>query len=187
MLSEMPGQELLKHLQSRPESLNTRELLLMEILIARVTQDLTTSTTLTRHLGSAGGSEMVWQIPKHATLRVGEKCCTGELDAPLHKKDAPKRKCSLFPILPTSPRWLLWHRHSGAINLTQDMSMYGQGWHSRGTKSKPPAARDTYAQGMKQRNGSHWANQASSKTSHYQQGKGHWDSGKGSPDRQTLL
>lgn len=53
----------------------------MEILIVRVIQDLTTTTTLTSHLGSAGGSEMVttsaWQTPKHATLRVGKKYCTG--------------------------------------------------------------------------------------------------------------
>lgn len=43
------------------------ELLLMEILIVSVMQDLTTASTLTSHLGSAGGSEVVatsaWQTP----------------------------------------------------------------------------------------------------------------------------
>lgn len=45
------------------------ELLLMEILIVRVMQDLTTTSTLTSHLGSAGGSQVVatstWQSVPH--------------------------------------------------------------------------------------------------------------------------
>lgn len=45
----------------------------MEILIVRVMQDLTTTTTLTSHLGSAGGSEIVttsaWQTPKNADTK----------------------------------------------------------------------------------------------------------------------
>lgn len=66
-------------------------------------QDLTTNSTLTSYLGCAGGSEVVttsaWQIFHHGTPREGEKCCTGKLNAPPHRKDARKRKCSLLPIL----------------------------------------------------------------------------------------
>lgn len=92
---------------SQDWGLNTRELLLMEILTVRIMQDLTTNSTLTSHLGSAGDSEMVttsaWQISQHGTPRESEKCCTGKLNAPLHRKDARKRKRSLFPILPPHP------------------------------------------------------------------------------------
>lgn len=51
------------------------------------------------------------------------------------------------------------------------MIVYGQGWRSNRTTSKPSVARDAHGQGTKQRNGSYWATQVSSETDHYQQSK----------------